>query len=104
MEFIIIYCSVPNSKEAKDIAKVLVKNRFVACVNIIDKVHSVFSWDGELCEENELLLVMKTRAQHFEAVQAKIKELHSYNVPEIIATPIVLADDMYLKWLAHETR
>lgn len=104
MEFIVIYCTVPNSKEAKEIAKTLVKNNLVACVNIIDKVHSVFSWDGELCEENELLLIIKTRSEHFDLIQAKIKELHSYNVPEIIALPITHADEMYLKWLAHETR
>lgn len=104
MEFIVIYCTVPNKKEGKEIARNLVKNGLAACVNIIDKVESVFSWDHKLMEEHEALLVIKTKKDLFEPVKDVIKELHSYNVPEIIAVNIMHADETYLRWIAHETK
>jgi len=104
MEFIVIYCTVPNKKEGKNIAKALVKAQLAACVNIIDKVESIFSWDYKLMEENEALLIIKTKKELFERVSVIIKDLHSYNVPEIIAVDIKDADEMYLRWIAHETK
>lgn len=103
MEFIVIYCTVPNRKEGKEIARYLVEKDLAACVNIIDKMESVFSWDGELCEEKEALLIIKTKKELFDQVQPAIQKLHSYTVPEIIALPIVEADETYLKWIEHET-
>ena len=104
MEFIVIYCTVPNKKEGRDIAKVLVEDGLAACVNIIDKIDSVFSWDGEVCEEHEAMLMIKTRKIFFEQIRVIIRRMHSYNIPEIIAIPVVEADETYLKWIAHETR
>ena len=104
MEFIVIYCTVPNKKEGKDIAKKLVEKKLIACASIIDKVESVFSWDGDLCEEHEALMIIKTKKELFENVNGIIQGLHSYNVPEVIAIPIIEADETYLKWIAHETR
>lgn len=103
MDFIVIYCTVPNKKEGKEIARALVHNKLVACVNILDKMESIFSWDGELCEEKEALLIIKTKSELFDAVKVAIQKLHSYTVPEVIAMPIVEADETYLKWIAHET-
>lgn len=104
MEYIIIYCTVPNKKEGKEIATALVSKKLAACVNMIDKMESVFSWDGEMCEEKELLLMIKTKKQLFTDVRLVIQSLHSYTVPEVIAIPITDADETYLKWIAHETR
>jgi len=104
MEFIVIYCTVPNRNEGKEIAKALLTNKSAACVNIIDKIESIFSWDGEIMEEKEAMLMIKTKREHFENVNRTIQKLHSYNVPEVIALPILEADDTYLKWIAHETR
>ena len=104
MEFIVIYCTVPNKKEGREIAKVLVEDGLAACVNIIDKIDSVFSWDNELCEESEAMMMIKTRKIFFEQIRVIIRRMHSYNVPEIIAIPVVEADETYLKWIAHETR
>ena len=104
MEFIVIYCTVPNKNEGKEIAKALVENKFAACVSIIDKIESVFSWDGDLMDEKEAMLVIKTKREHFDNVNRIIQKLHSYNVPEVIALPILDADDTYLKWIAHETK
>jgi periplasmic divalent cation tolerance protein len=102
MEFIIIYCTVPNRNEGKEIAKALVEHSLVACVNIIDKVESIFSWDGEMNEEKEAMLVIKTKRDLFDKVNRVIQKLHSYTVPEVIAIPIIDADETYLKWIAHE--
>ena len=104
MEFIIIYCSVPNRNEGKEIARALVESKAAACVNILDKMESIFSWDGEIMDEKEALLMIKTKREHFENVNRINQKLHSYNVPEVIAVPILDADDTYLKWIAHETR
>lgn len=104
MEFLVIYCTVPNKKEGKEIARKLVEKKLAACVNIIDHVESVFSWDGELCEEKEAMMIIKTKKELFDKVQFIIQDMHSYNVPEIIAMPIVEAEETYLKWIGHETR
>lgn len=104
MEFIIIYCTVPNKKEGKEIARALIENKFAACINIIDKVESVFSWDGEMTEEKEALLVIKTKKELFGNVKHVIQKLHSYTVPEVISVPIAQADETYLKWIEHEVR
>ena len=104
MDFIVVYCTVPDKKEAKTIAKTLVKAQLAACVNIIDKVESVFSWDYKLMEEKEVLLIIKTKKELFEKLSNVIKDLHSYNVPEIIAVDITNADENYLGWIAHETK
>jgi periplasmic divalent cation tolerance protein len=104
MEFIVIYCTVPNKKEGYKIAKELIKNNLAACINIIDKIESVFSWDHKLTEEKEALLIIKTKKILFNEIKFLIKELHSYNVPEIIAVDITQADETYLKWIAHETK
>lgn len=104
MEFIVIYCTVPDRKEGKDIAKALVGKKFAACVNIMDKMESVFSWDGKMSEEREALLIIKTKRELFDKVNALIQGMHSYNVPEVIAMPIIEADENYLKWIEYETK
>ena len=104
MEFIVIYCTVPNKKEGREIAKKLIEKKLVACVNIVDKIESIFSWDGELCEETEALMIIKTKKELFDKINAMIQGLHSYNVPEVIAIPMVEADEQYLKWIEHEVR
>ena len=103
MEFIVIYCTAPNKKEAVQIAKALVEHHLAACVNLIDKVESIFSWDGEMSQEKEVLMVIKTRQELFDKVKFIIQKLHSYTVPEVIAMPIIQADETYLKWIEHET-
>lgn len=104
MEFVVIYCTVPNKNEGREIAKALIKYKLVACVNIIDKIESIFSWDGQMQEEKEALMMIKTKKELFDDVNKVIQKLHSYNVPEVIAIPIIEADETYLKWIAHETR
>ncbi len=103
MDIIVIYSTVPTKKIAKDITRVLMKHKLAACVSMIDNVRSVFSWDGEVCEEKEILLMIKTRRSNYGKVKLVIEDLHSYTVPEIIALPIVDCSEDYLKWLVKET-
>lgn len=103
MDIIVINCTVPSKKMAKDITKVLMKHKLAACVSMIDNVKSVFSWDGEICEEQEVLMLIKTRRSNYGKVKLVIEDMHSYSVPEIIALPIVDCSEDYLKWLVKET-
>ena len=104
MDAIVIYCTVPDKRIAKEISKYIIKHHLAACVSAIDRAESVFSWDGELEKEKEVLLMIKTLRTNFEKIKVLITELHPYNVPEIIAVPIVDCSKEYLQWLAHETR
>ena len=105
MDIIVVYCTVPskNKKIAKDITKVIMKHKLAACVSMVENVKSVFSWDGEICEEKEVLLIIKTRRTNYGKVKLVIEDMHTYNVPEIIALPIVDCSEDYLKWLVKET-
>lgn len=103
MDIIVINCTVPSKKLAKDITKVLMKHKLAACVSMIENVRSVFSWEGEICEEKEVLMLIKTRRTNYGKVKLVIEDMHSYSVPEIIALPIVDCSEDYLKWLVKET-
>ncbi len=93
----VIFCTTPNMKEAKNIARVLVQEKRAACVNIIPGLVSVYEWEGKIVEDNEVLLVIKT--QEFDKVATRIKELHSYEVPEIISFEVDKADEAYAAWV-----
>ena len=103
MDIIVVYCTVPNKKTAKEIAGTLMRHKLAACVSMIENVKSVFSWDGEVCEEKEILLMIKTRRANYGKIKIYIEEVHPYTVPEIIALPIVDCSEDYLRWLVKET-
>jgi len=103
MDIIVINCTVPSKKLAKDITKVIMKHKLAACVSMIENVKSVFSWEGEVCEEKEVLMMIKTRRTNYGKIKLVIEDMHSYSVPEIIALPIVDCSEDYLKWLVKET-
>ena len=87
------------TEEAHRIAELLVKQRKAACVNIVPEVNSLFCWQGKLDSARECLLIVKTKASMFPKVVETVKEVHSYEVPEIIALPIIDGNEDYLKWL-----
>lgn len=84
---------------AQEIASALVEAREAACVTIIPGIRSVYRWEGKVCNEGEYLLLIKSSTDQFEAVRSRIRRLHSYQVPEIIALPISAGDPDYLAWL-----
>lgn len=103
-EAVIALSTVDSEKEARKIAKVLVESRLAACINIIPKVTSIYEWKGELCEETEFLLVIKTSLAKVEELKAMVEELHPYDVPELIVSPVVDGLPDYLSWLFKNTK
>ena len=101
---IVIFVTAANKKEARKIAAGLVKEKLAACVNIIEGVRSLFRWQGKIDMAQEVLLVIKSRKTLMNRLIKKVKSLHSYEVPEIIALPIICGDKKYLKWLDESTR
>ena len=104
MKNCIIYCTVPNEFSANLIATTLVEENLAACVNIVPSVTSVYKWNEKAQEDKELLLIIKTRQERFNDVEKKIKELHEYTIPEIVAIPIIQGSEEYQNWIVDETK
>ncbi|RJR21292.1 MAG: divalent-cation tolerance protein CutA [Nitrospiraceae bacterium] len=100
---IVIFITAPNEDEAARIARSLVEARLAACANIVRNIRSIYTWQGSVQDDTEVLMVVKTREVLFEAVSARVRELHSYDVPEIIALPIIDGFPDYLNWLRGST-
>lgn len=96
-EFCVLFCTASVGESGK-IAKLLVEERLAACVNITN-VKSCYRWQGEFCEDSEALLIVKTEKSMVDKIIKRIKEVHSYEVPEIIALPIVAGSEKYLEWV-----
>ena len=96
---IVILITVANTEEAEQIAKALLEQKKVACVNIVPKVDSVFWWDDKIESEPESLMIVKTKASLLPEIINLVKGIHSYTVPEIIALPIVGGNQDYLEWI-----
>ncbi|UCF65677.1 MAG: divalent-cation tolerance protein CutA [bacterium] len=103
-EHIIVFCTVPDTDTAHKLSKVLVEEKVAACCNIIPAVKSFYFWEENLQEDQELLLVIKTRQEVFPALEIKIRENHPYSVPEILALPIIHGNHEYLKWMDDHVR
>lgn len=100
---IIIFITAPNEDEAARIARSLVEARLAACANIVKNIRSIYTWKGSVQDDTEVLMIVKTRKSLFSAVSVKVRELHSYDVPEIIALPIIDGSPDYLNWLKKST-
>jgi periplasmic divalent cation tolerance protein len=101
-EFVTVSTSIDSDTKAEELAKRLVEERLAACVHIVP-IRSTYRWKGKLESASEYLLNAKTKAALVEKVIAFIRELHPYEVPEIIATPIVAGYSGYLSWIQQET-
>jgi periplasmic divalent cation tolerance protein len=99
MDRIVVLITAGSEEEAHNIAELLVKEKKAACVNIVPGVDSLFRWKGKIDSVRESLLLVKTKASLFPEVVSLVKETHSYEVPEIIALPIISGSEEYLKWL-----
>ncbi|MGH7964957.1 MAG: divalent-cation tolerance protein CutA [Candidatus Binatia bacterium] len=102
-DYVVILVTAGSEAEAEKIAKALVEERLAACVNIVNPIRSIYHWEGKVADDREWLLLIKTRADSFSAVADRVKALHSYQVPEVIALPIVAGTEEYLRWLGDET-
>lgn len=100
---LLILCTCPDAESAGRIARTLVDERLAACVNRLPGVTSVYRWQGEIHEDGEVLLLIKTRRELFEALRARVMALHPYDVPEVIALEIAAGHAPYLQWLRAET-
>lgn len=102
--YIVVLVTASSKEEAEKIASGLLEAKLAACVNIITNVHSRFWWEGKIDRAEEALLIIKTRKPLFNKLLKKVKSLHSYAVPEIIALPIAAGNAQYLDWLSESTR
>jgi len=101
---IAVLVTAGTREEAERIAEALVMERLTACVNVVGPISSIYHWQGRVERAQELLLVIKTRAALFGQLEARVKSLHSYQNPEVIALPISAGTAAYLDWLLGETR
>ena len=97
--YVIVMVTTANKQEAESIAQTLLKDRVIACANIIGPVSSFFHWSGKMEKAGEYLVLMKSRQDLFEKLEATVKALHSYEVPELLVLPIVGGSEAYLSWL-----
>jgi periplasmic divalent cation tolerance protein len=100
----IALCTCPDAETASRLARALVEERLAACVNVIGAVASTYRWNDAVQVDDELLLVIKTTADRLEAMQARLTELHPYEVPELLAIEPAAGAAPYLAWLDRETR
>ncbi len=101
---IIIFITASSEEEAKKVATALVNEKLVACVNIIPKIHSIYWWEGKVCQDDEVMLISKSKQSLFPAIMDRVKSLHSYKVPEIISFPISEGFPEYLNWIEEVTK
>ena len=100
---IVVFITASDEEEASKIARALVEERLAGCVDIIKDIRSIYSWQGKIEDEKEVFMVVKTQKTLFDSLIKRVKELHSYTVPEIIALPIIQGSEDYLKWLNEAT-
>ncbi|MGA9421357.1 MAG: divalent-cation tolerance protein CutA [Rhodanobacteraceae bacterium] len=104
MSALIAFSTVADEAGAKRLARTLVEEGLAACVNRIPRIVSTYHWKGAVCDEPEVLLVIKTTSERFDALKARLVELHDYEVPELVAIEVSAGLPDYLAWVAEETR
>lgn len=98
-ECLIVLTTAPSREEGEALARQIIERRLAACVNVSARMRSFFHWNDEVCADDEVQLQIKTTSQGFEALAAAIRELHSYDLPEILALPVAQADDDFADWI-----
>jgi len=101
---LLVFTTLPGADKAAELAKVLVEERLAACANLLPAIRSIYRWQGKLQDENEVLVLLKTRAEHLERLKLRILELHPYEVPEVLGVRVEAGYQPYLDWLAGETK
>jgi periplasmic divalent cation tolerance protein len=101
---IVVFVTAGSAEQARTIGRALIEERLAACVNIIPSIESLYHWQGQVHHDQEVLLIAKTTAAALEQLGKRVKQLHSYDTPEVIAVPIVAGAADYLLWIDEETR
>lgn len=104
MTTLLVLTNLPDRPAAEDLARELVETRLAACVNILPACHSIYRWQGVLETADEVPLLIKTTSERYPALQAAIRNRHPYELPEVIALPVIQGLPDYLAWVARETR
>jgi len=100
---LVVFVTCGSEEEALKIAHALIEERVAACVNLVSPIRSIYRWEGKVWNENEWLLIIKTQMLRFDDLEKRVKSLHSYSIPEIIALPITKGYSSYLNWLKETT-
>lgn len=103
-EFTFVYLTFPSVGEATHVGRVLLDERLAACVNILSPVQSLYNWNGTVEENTEIVMIAKSRSALFDALSARVKALHSYTNPCIVALPISQGAPDFLQWIASTTK
>ncbi len=99
----LVYVTTGSMEEARRIGRALVEERLAAAVNIITGVSSIYRWDGAIHEADEVVVVAKTRQERLGALTARVRQMHAYDCPGVVALPVVGGSEPYLRWIAAET-
>ena len=102
-DLIVVVTSVGTEEQALDIAHALVRTRRAACVNIVPNVHSIYRWKGRVCDDGEMLLIIKTRASQFEGVRDTIQRVNTYELPEVLGYRVDKASPGFAQWIEKMT-
>lgn len=100
----VLLCTCPDADAAASIARTLVGERLAACANIVPGIRSIYRWKGEVCDDPEVLLIIKTDAARVDALIERAVAVHPYDCPEVIALPVEAGFDPYLSWITDQTR
>jgi periplasmic divalent cation tolerance protein len=103
-EAMVVLCTFPDEEKARQIGTHLVEKQYAACVSIVPSVQSIYQWDGKLCNEHEILVLIKTTREAFPVMSRELAALHPYDEPEIIALPVADGSAGFLDWLADGSR
>jgi periplasmic divalent cation tolerance protein len=101
---LVVLVTAPTPERAAELARALVEERLAACGNVVPGLRSIYRWEGKIEDEPEVLLVLKTTRDRFDALRERVLALHPYQVPEVLALPVEAGSARYLAWLVAETR
>jgi periplasmic divalent cation tolerance protein len=104
MAAIVVFCTASSAEEARKLADALVGEKLAACVSTMTGLQSTYWWQGHIERAEEVLLIIKTESKQREALLSRIRTLHSYSVPEILALPVKFGNPDYLRWLTQSIR
>jgi len=102
-EYVLVLTTLPSDADAREFARTLVEERLAACVNLLPLMESIYRWDGEIQQDSERQVIMKTSRPRVVALWERLRELHPYDVPEFVVLPIVDGNDAYLRWIGEGT-